>query len=255
MTDILNSTDAGVLTITFNRPTRKNAITQAMYAELARLLAQADGDSAVRCVVVQGDASAFSSGNDIADFLQASGEDDDPPSFRFMRGIATLSKPILAAVCGPAVGIGTTMLFHCDLVIAGENAVFAVPFVNLGVCPEAGSSLLGPAVFGYQRAAEAFLFGEPFSAQRALELGLVNRVLPPEQVLHTAQDLASRLSAKPLSALIETKRLLKRSSATAVLERMDEEGRAFRRMLEEPAAKEAFAAFLEKRKPNVEHYR
>lgn len=255
MTDIVNSTDAGVLTITFNRPTRKNAITQAMYTELARLLAQADDDSAVRCVVIQGDASAFSSGNDIADFLQAPGEDDDPPSFRFMRSIATLSKPILAAVCGPAVGIGTTMLFHCDLVISGENAVFAVPFVNLGVCPEAGSSLLGPAVFGYQRAAEAFLLGEPFSAQKALELGLVNRVLPPDQVLHSAQDLASRLSAKPLSALIETKRLLKRSSAAAVLERMDEEGRAFRRMLGEPAAKEAFAAFLEKRKPNVEHYR
>lgn len=253
MTDILNSTDAGVLTITFNRPARKNAITQAMYTRLATLLAQADADAAVRCVVIQGDANVFSAGNDIADFLNVPINEGDRPSFRFMRGIATLSKPILAAVCGPAVGIGTTLLFHCDMVLAGENAAFSVPFVNLGVCPEAGSSLLGPVTFGYQRAAEAFLLGEPFSAQKAFEIGLVNRVLPPEQALSAARELADRLAAKPLTALVETKRLLKRSSASAVLERIDEEGKSFLRMLGEPAAKEAFAAFLEKRKPNAEH--
>lgn len=255
MIEILNSTDAGVLTITLNRPTRKNAITQAMYAELADLFTRADVEKAVRCVVIQGDATAFSSGNDIGDFLKDRPSVDDPPSFRFMRSIATFSKPIVAAVCGPAVGIGTTMLFHCDLVLAGENAVFAVPFVNLGVCPEAGSSLLGPVTFGYQRAAEAFLLGESFSAQKAFELGLVNRVLPPEQIISAARELGGQLSAKPLTALIETKRLLKQSFAAAVLDRMGEEAKSFRRMLGEPPAKEAFAAFLEKRKTNINHYR
>lgn len=255
MTDILNSTDAGVLTITFNRPARKNAFTQAMYERLAELLSHAGTDAAVRCVVIQGDANAFSAGNDIADFLNASAGQGEPASFGFMRAIATFPKPLLAAVCGPAIGIGTTLLFHCDMVLAGDNAVFAVPFVNLGVCPEAGSSLLAPAAFGYQRAAEAYLLGDPFPAQKAFELGLVNRVLPPEQVLAAARELADRLAAKPLAALIETKRLLKRTSASAVLERIDEEGKSFLRMLGEPAAKEAFAAFLEKRKPNVELYR
>jgi len=254
MTDILNSTNASVLTITLNRPKRKNAITQAMYAEFARLLMRADIDMSIRCVVIQGDVNAFSSGNDIGDFLREPTGDDDTPSLRFMRSIATFSKPIIAAVCGPAVGIGTTMLFHCDLVLAGENASFALPFVNLGVCPEAGSSLLGPATFGYQRAAEAFFLGESFSAQKAFELGLVNRVLPPDLTLSAAHELANQISTKPLTALIETKRLLKHSSTAFVLERVEEEGRSFRRMLGEPPAKKAFAAFLDKRRPNVEHY-
>jgi enoyl-CoA hydratase/carnithine racemase len=255
MTDILDNTSEGVLTITLNRPTRKNALTQAMYERLAELLQQADNDALVRCTIIQGDANAFSAGNDIADFVNIPTAQGDPPSFRFMRAIATFSKPLVAAVCGPAVGIGTTLLFHCDIVIAGENAAFALPFVNLGVCPEAGSSLLAPTEFGYHRAAEAFLLGEAFPAQKAQELGLVSRVLPAAQVLPAARELADRLAAKPLTALVETKRLLKSGSTPAVLERIETEGKSFLRLVGEPAAKEAFAAFMEKRKPNVEHFR
>jgi enoyl-CoA hydratase/carnithine racemase len=169
--------------------------------------------------------------------------------FRFLRGIATFEKPLLAAVAGPAVGIGTTMLFHCDLVYAGDNAAFSMPFVNLGLCPEAASSLLAPRMFGYHRAAEALLMGEPFCAEAAQEVGLVNRVVPPTEVNGYAQAQARKLAGKPLSSLIETKRLMK-GDTQAVLQKMDEEGQSFGRMLREPAAKEAFGAFMEKRKPD-----
>jgi enoyl-CoA hydratase/carnithine racemase len=169
--------------------------------------------------------------------------------FRFLRGIATFEKPLLAAVAGPAVGIGTTMLFHCDLVYAGDNAAFSMPFVNLGLCPEAASSLLAPRMFGYHRAAEALLMGEPFFAEAAQEVGLVNRVVPPTEVNGYAQAQARKLAAKPLTSLIATKRLMK-GDTQAVLQKMDEEGQSFGRMLREPAAKEAFGAFMEKRKPD-----
>jgi enoyl-CoA hydratase/carnithine racemase len=174
----------------------------------------------------------------------------ESPVYRFLRNIASFPKPILAAVSGPAVGIGTTMLFHCDLVIAGDNAAFSMPFVNLGLCPEAASSLLVPQMMGYHRAAEALLMGEPFMAEAALEVGLVNRVVPPTEANGVAQQQARKLAAKPLSSLIETKRLLKGGQQAAVLQRMDEEGAVFGRMLREPAAREAFGAFMEKRKPD-----
>jgi enoyl-CoA hydratase/carnithine racemase len=242
------------MTLTFNRLARKNSITSAMYGTLADALAQAAEDPAVRCVLLQGDATIFSAGNDIGDFQNAPPRDakhaQDSPVYRFLRGIAGFPKPIVAAVCGPAVGIGTTMLLHCDLVYAGDNAAFSVPFVNLGLCPEAGSSLLLPQMFGYHRAAEALLLGEPFMAEAALEVGLVNRVVPPTEANAIAQAQARKLAAKPLSALIETKRLLKKANAAAVLERIGEEGQSFGRMLHEPAAREAFAAFMEKRKPD-----
>ncbi|MFN7196378.1 MAG: enoyl-CoA hydratase-related protein, partial [Hylemonella sp.] len=156
----------------------------------------------------------------------------------------------LAAVCGPAVGIGTTMLFHCDLVYAGDNAAFSMPFVNLGLCPEFASSLLVPQMLGYHRAAEALLLGEPFMAEAALEVGLVNRVLPPTETNAYAQAQARKLAAKPLSSLIETKRLMKQHLAASVMAAMNEEGASFGRMLREPAAREAFGAFMEKRKPD-----
>ncbi len=250
MSEILIHTEAGVMTLTFNRPERKNSITGAMYAALADALAQADGDAAVRCVLIQGSATIFSAGNDIGDFLNAPPSTQESPVFRFLRDIATFPKPIVAAVCGPAVGIGTTLLLHCDLVYAGDNAAFSVPFVNLGLCPEAASSLLLPQMLGYHRAAEALLLGEPFMAEAALEVGLVNRVVPPTEANAIAQAQARKLAAKPLSALIESKRLMKKSQSAAVLERMGEEGASFGRMLREPAAREAFTAFMEKRKPD-----
>jgi enoyl-CoA hydratase/carnithine racemase len=170
--------------------------------------------------------------------------------FRFLRAIATFPKPVVAAVCGPAVGIGTTMLFHCDLVYAGDNAAFSMPFVNLGLCPEAASSLLVPQMLGYHRAAEALLLGEPFMAEAALEVGLVNRVLPPLEVAGYAQTVARKMAAKPISSLIETKRLMKQGQLKQVMAVMAEEGVSFGRMLGEPAAKEAFGAFMERRKPD-----
>jgi enoyl-CoA hydratase/carnithine racemase len=250
MTDILVHTEAGVTTLTFNRVDKKNSITGAMYAQLADAIAQAEQDGAVRAVLIQGDATIFSAGNDIGDFLNAPPSTEDSPVFRFLRGIATFPKPLIAAVCGPAVGIGTTMLFHCDLVYAGDNAAFSMPFVNLGLCPEAASTLLVPQMFGYHRAAEALLLGEPFMAEAALEVGLVNRVLPPTEANAYAQAQARKLAAKPLTALVETKRLMKKTQQPALIERIGEEGQSFGRMLREPAAREAFTAFMEKRRPD-----
>ena len=248
--DILVHTEAGVTTITFNRVDKKNSITRDMYAAMADGLDAAKADASVRVVVFQGDVAIFSAGNDIGDFLQQPPATQDSPVFRFLRGIATFPKPVIASVCGPAVGIGTTMLFHCDLVYAGDNAAFSMPFVNLGLCPEAASSLLVPQMLGYHRAAEALLLGEPFMAEAALEVGLVNRVVPPTECNGVAQAQAKKLAAKPLSSLIETKRLMKDGQTAKVLEVMAEEGESFGRMLREPAAREAFSAFMEKRKPD-----
>ncbi|PUE12187.1 enoyl-CoA hydratase [Limnohabitans sp. T6-20] len=250
MSDILTHIDAGVMTITFNRLDKKNSITSTMYAAMADAVAQAAADASVRVVLFQGHESIFSAGNDIGDFLNQPPSTQESPVFRFLRGIATFEKPLLAAVAGPAVGIGTTMLFHCDLVYAGDNAAFSMPFVNLGLCPEAASSLLAPRMFGYHRAAEALLMGDPFFAEAAQEVGLVNRVVPPTEVNGYAQAQARKLAGKPLSSLIETKRLMKGGYQQEVLQKMDEEGKSFGRMLREPAAKEAFGAFMEKRKPD-----
>ncbi len=249
-TDILRHADAGVLTLTINRLARKNSLTSAMYAKLADAIEQAAGDAAVRAVVLQGHETIFSAGNDIGDFLNAPPSGADSPVYRFLRGIATFDKPLVAAVCGPAVGIGTTMLLHCDLVYAGDNAAFSMPFVNLGLCPEAASSLLAPLMFGYHRAAEALLLGEPMMAETALELGLVNRIVPPGEANALAQAQAARLAAKPLASLIATKQLMKLGQRDAVLRQMDTEGEHFGRMLREPAAREAFGAFMDKRKPD-----
>jgi enoyl-CoA hydratase/carnithine racemase len=250
MSDILTHTEAGVLTLTLNRVDKKNSITSAMYGAMADALAQAEADAATRVVMIQGDATIFSAGNDIGDFLNQPPAGMDSPVFRFLRGIAGFPKPLIAAVCGPAVGIGTTLLFHCDLVYAGDNAAFSMPFVNLGLCPEAASSLLVPQMLGYHRAAEALLMGEPFMAEAALEVGLVNRVLPPTEANNYAQAQARKLAAKPLSSLIETKRLMKKGQSQLVLQQMAEEGASFGRMLREPAAREAFGAFMEKRRPD-----
>ena len=250
MTDILIDTSAGVMTITLNRVAKKNSFTGAMYATMADALTQAQADDGVRAVVFQGHETIFSAGNDIGDFLSAPPASLDAPVFRFLRAISTFPKPVVAAVCGPAVGIGTTMLFHCDLVYAGDNAMFSMPFVNLGLCPEAASSYLAPQLMGYGRAAEALLLGDPFMAEAALEMGLISRIVPPAEAAALAQRQAQKLAAKPVSSVIETKRLMRKGQASVVAERIVEEAQTFGRMLNEPAAKEAFAAFMEKRKPD-----
>ena len=243
------------MTLTFNRVARKNSITTVMYTLLADALEQATANSAVRVVLIQGDAAIFTAGNDIGDFIAAIEVPLEPPQLapplmRFLRVVATFPKPLVAAVCGPAVGIGTTLLFHCDLVYAGDNATFSMPFVNLGVVPESASSLLVPQMLGYHRAAEALLLGEPLVAETAREVGLVNRVVPSAEANAFGQAQARKLAAKPSAALIETKRMLKLSQQSAVLQRLEEESASFGRMMRAPAAREAFAAFVEKRKPD-----
>ncbi len=250
MSDILTHTEHGVITITFNRVQRKNSVTAAMYAALAEALSAAAQDPAVRVAVIQGHETVFCAGNDIADFLEQPPKSADAPVFRFLNAISTFPKPLVAAVCGPAVGIGTTLLLHCDLVYAGDNAMFSMPFVNLGICPEAASSYLVPRLMGHARAAETLLLGEPFSAESAMEWGLVNRIVPPTEANALAQQQAAKLAAKPLSSLMTTKRLMKKGQDAVVAERMKEEGATFSRMLTEPAAREAFSAFMDKRKPD-----
>lgn len=249
MSDILTHTENGIASITINRPEKKNSLTSAMYAALADALTQAQQDPAVRVVLLQGHEAIFSAGNDIADFLNTPPSREDLPVQRFLQTLAAFPKPLVAAVSGAAVGVGTTMLLHCDLVYAGDSALFSLPFVDLGLCPEAGSSLLLPQMLGYHRAAAALLLGEPLTAQAALQAGLVNRVVPAANVNALALAQAQKLAAKPLTALIETKRLMK-SGQTAVLTQMKQEQDVFGRLLNEPAAKEAFTAFLKKRRPD-----
>lgn len=248
--DILVHLESGVMTITLNRVDKKNSISSAMYATMADALIQADTNAIVRVVVFQGHETVFSAGNDIGDFLNNPPSTQESPVFRFLYAISALSKPVLAAVCGPAVGIGTTMLLHCDLVYAGDNAAFSMPFVNLGLCPEAASSLLAPQLMGYHRAAEALLLGEPFMAEAALEVGLVNRILSPLEANNYTQNIARKLATKPINSLVETKRLMKKGQLALITQQIGDEAVSFGRMLKEPAAKEAFGAFMEKRKPD-----
>jgi enoyl-CoA hydratase/carnithine racemase len=254
MSDILIRTEDAISLIAFDRLQKKNSITAAMYAQLADALESAARDASVRCVLIHGHETIFSAGNDIVDFLNDPPAGEDAPVFRFLKSLSGCPKPIVAAVCGPAVGIGTTMLLHCDLVYAGDNARFSMPFVNLGLCPEAASSLLVPARVGWQRAAQMLLLGESIDAAQAHAWGLVNRVLEPAQVLGQAIESARALAGKPLSALVETKRLMKSASVDQVAHSIAEEAGSFLRMLREPAAIEAFSAFTERRKPDFSKF-
>jgi enoyl-CoA hydratase/carnithine racemase len=254
MPDLIASELAdGILTIRFNRPDKKNAITVAMYSALADALDRAAEDKAVRVVVITGTADSFTSGNDVADFLQRPPSDGESPVFRFLRMISTAPKPLVAAVNGLAVGVGVTMLLHCDLVYAAENATFALPFVNLGVVPEAASTLLLPRLAGHQRAAELFLFGDKFDAKTAHEVGIVNAIFPAADFSGSVRERALALAAKPPASLRLTKALLKSNTAT-VPERMAEEGAHFTAQLKSPEAREAMEAFLQRRKPDFSRF-
>lgn len=246
-TDIIVSRDEAVLTVAFNRVAKKNAITVAMYQAMADGLAEAAADPAVRAILLRGDETVFCAGNDLADFMKNPPSGQDAPVFQFLRGIANARKPIVAAVAGAAVGIGTTMLLHCDLVYAGANARFSLPFAQLGLCPEAASSILLPQLAGYQRAAEKLLLGEAFDATEALAMGLVSRVLPVETLNAFALGQAKKLAALPPSSLRVTKALMKDANREAILTRIAEESVQFGKMLSAPEAREALTAFAEKR--------
>jgi enoyl-CoA hydratase/carnithine racemase len=245
----LNKSDR-VLRIGFNRPAKKNALTGGMYAAFAEALRSAATDRDVRVILVHGTPDAFTAGNDLQDFLANPPQGPESPVFGFLDALTHVDKPFIAAVNGVAVGIGTTMLLHCDLVYAGQDAKFALPFVNLGLCPEAASSFLLPAIVGYQRAAELLLFGEPFDAAKAHAFGIVTEVLPNDLVLEAAEQAASKLVAKPPESVRLTKQLLKAQTKAMMEAALAEELRHFATRLVSAEAKEAFSAFAEKRKPD-----
>jgi enoyl-CoA hydratase/carnithine racemase len=250
MKHIITENRDGILRIEIDRPDKKNALTAAMYQAMADAIKVAEADSKVRVVLIHGKSDLFTVGNDLQDFLDNPPRDDNRPVFQFLYGISQAQKPIDAAVAGVAVGIGTTMLLHCDLVYAAPNARLQLPFVNLGLVPEAASSLLLPALIGYQRAAELLLLGEPFTAQKAKEIGLVTEVVPEDQLFDTAMAQAKKLASKPAASLRLTKRLMKQGQMAAVEQQIKLEASHFGERLDSAEAKEAFSAFLEKRKPD-----
>ncbi len=252
--DILSTIADGIQTITFNRPSKKNAITAAMYQALADALRAGEGDTSVRAILICGQPEIFTAGNDLEDFIKSPPHEDNSPVFQFLTAISTAQKPLVAAVRGAAVGVGTTLLLHCDLVYAGRSARFSLPFVQLGICPEAASSLLLPQMVGYHHAAAKLLLGEPFGADEAQAMGFVNQVLDDDAVLEHARAQAARLAALPASSIRTTKRLMKGDSAGDIAARMQKEGVEFRAMLSSPEAREAFTAFFEKRKPDFKQF-
>ncbi|WP_145201990.1 enoyl-CoA hydratase-related protein [Sphingobium sp. B2] len=237
---------AGVLEIHIDRPDKKNALTAAMYRAMTAALADASDRADIGAVLFAGRGDAFCAGNDLKDFL--AGPEGGAAAFAFIRAIAAFDKPLVAAVQGLAVGVGTTMLFHCDLIYAAPDARFVMPFVNLGIVPEAGSSLLAPALMGHAKAAAMLMLGEPMDAQGADRVGLVTAIVPADQLLDHARAKAAALMAKPPQALAVTRRLMKGDPATLTA-RIDEEARLFRESLTSPEAQEAFTAFFEKRAP------
>ncbi len=254
MTDIVTLREGAVQRIQLNRPDKKNAITTAMYAALADAIVAADADRSVRVMLLHGAGDGFTAGNDLHDFLANPPQTGDRPAFRFLHAISHAAKPIVAAVHGVAIGIGTTMLGHCDLVYAAEGTRFHLPFVNLGLCPEGASSVLLPLTAGYQRAAELLMLAEPFDAAKARAIGLVTEVVPGSELLATAAAAAQRLAAKPPQSLRVTKQLLKRALMPQIEAALAAELREFAARLASPEAKEAFAAFFEKRPADFSKY-
>jgi enoyl-CoA hydratase/carnithine racemase len=254
MSDILLDRHGAVERIQINRPAKRNAFTTAMYAEVAAALSAAGADPAVRVVVLSGSGGCFSAGNDVQDFLQNPPTGQDSPVWRFLEALVSMEKPLVAAVEGAAVGIGTTLLLHCDIVLAAKTARFQLPFVDLGLVPEAGSSLLLPALAGYHRAAELLLLGAPFDAETAERIGLVSRVVLPAELIEGAMAIAEALAHKPPASLRLTKRLLRRGTQGLLAEAMREEARLFTERLTSAEAREALTAFLEKRTPDFSRF-
>jgi len=241
----------GVLTVAFARADKKNAITQAMYAALAEATERARTDDAVRVLLFKGEGDSFSAGNDIGDFIaigSQAGQATDMPVFRFLKALADLDKPVVAAVRGRAVGIGLTLLLHCDMVVVAEDALLSAPFINLALAPEAASSMLLPAVLGHQRAFEIFALGEPVDGKTALAWGLANRAVASDQVEAVASELAAKLAGRAPNSIRKTKRLMR--DAERLWELMQREGEAFGSQMKSPEAMEAFMAFTQKRAPD-----
>jgi enoyl-CoA hydratase/carnithine racemase len=250
MDEILTERAGNILRIQLNRPAKRNAMTSAMYVALADILNDAARDERTSVVLWHGAGDSFCAGNDIDDFLKNPPGPDESPQAQLMHALVDFDKPLVAAVQGAAIGGGTTMLLHCDFIYAGESARFQMPFINLAVVPEFGSSAIVPSRIGHLRATELILLGSPFEARRALELGLVTQVLPDKDLLTTAAAIAKKLAAKPIGALEASKRLLKQSSRDQIKAAMKAENEEFSVQVRSADAKEALTAFLEKRQPD-----
>jgi enoyl-CoA hydratase/carnithine racemase len=240
----------GVATLTIARPEKKNALTMAMYEAMTEVIANAQSDGAVRALLITGQPGVFTSGNDLTDFVARPPSGEDSPVFQFMHALSRFEKPVVAAVCGAAIGIGTTLLLHCDLVYVAEDARLAMPFVSLGLVPEFASSLLLPRLMGRVRAAEKLLLGEPFTGLEAVALGLANKALPASDVLNYARQIAQRFNQLPPSAVQASKRLLRADLDERIDATISREGAVFTERLRSSEAKEAFSAFFEKRHPD-----
>jgi enoyl-CoA hydratase/carnithine racemase len=255
---IKTATVNGVATIEIARPEKKNALTVAMYQAMADALNAARQDSSVRAVLITGQPGVFTSGNDIEDFMSRppgqGSEGLDSPVFRFMQALLACDKPVVAAVTGAAIGIGTTMLLHCDLVYVADDARLAMPFVSLGLVPEFASSLLVPQLMGHRRAAEKLLLGDPFTADQAVECGIANAVLPAGEVVNHARRVAERFNALPPGAVREAKQLLRAPQREQIESTIRTEGALFAKRLRSPEAMEAFQAFFQKRKPDFSKF-
>ena len=251
---IKTETRERIASIEIARVDKKNALTGAMYDAMTAALTAAEADAAVRAILIHGTRDCFTAGNDLKDFLDRSASGGASPAFKFISFLPRLTKPLVAAVGGPAVGVGTTMLLHCDLVYASPKARFQMPFVPLGLVPEAASSLLLPMIAGYQRAAELLLLGQPFAAEKALAAGFVTEIVAEEKLLEHARNAALAVAALPPASVRLTKQLMKRQLGAAIASQMQEEGRLFAERLQSGEAKEAMSAFFEKRKPDFSRF-
>ena len=258
MQSIKTATLNGVATIEIARPEKKNALTVAMYQAMSEALVAAKADPAVRAVLITGQPGVFTSGNDIEDFMtRAPGqgsENMDSPVFQFMHALIDCDKPVVAAVTGAAIGIGTTMLLHCDFVYVSDEARLAMPFVALGLVPEFASSLVVPQLMGHRRAAEKLLLGDPFTPEQAVDCGIANAVLPAAEVVNHARRVAERFNALPPGAVREAKQLMRGPQTEALLKTIRAEAEIFGRRLRSPEAVEAFQAFFQKRKPDFSKF-
>jgi enoyl-CoA hydratase/carnithine racemase len=251
---IKTATLNGVCTIEIARPEKKNALTMAMYQAMADALRAATEDGTVRAVLITGQPGIFTSGNNLEDFMQRPPQGEDSPVFRFMQALLGCDKPVVAAVTGAAIGIGVTILMHCDFVYVSDEARLATPFTSLGLVPEFASSLVMPQLMGLRRAAEKLLLGDPFTGEQAVECGLANAVLPAAEVLPHARRVAERFNALPPGAVRDAKRLMRRPQLAAIQEAIQTEAQIFAQRLRSPEAQEAFQAFFQKRKPDFSKF-
>ena len=240
---IISQENNHVFTVTLNRKHKKNALNQSMYIDLCAALKYASENSTIHCVLIQGDENCFCAGNDLNDFLQCS-QDDELVALDFVQALTIFDKPLIAAVAGPAIGIGTTLLLHCDMVIAANNSKFKLPFTQLGLSPEAGSSLLLPLRIGHNKAFELLVLGKQFTAEQALDYGLINQICIPEDLLKIASDIANTIAKLPHDSVMTSRKLMKQHAQLTIQQVIDNEAKEFKRLVKTQQCKNILAQFF-----------